>query len=57
MMRDSSHQHGEEFIAAAFAPQCMELMSEVRARLNDAEALIDDDLWSLPKFSEMLYFL
>ncbi len=49
--------HDEEGLAAALAGEGMKLMSEIRLVCNEAEVLIDDNLWSLPKYREMLYHL
>jgi glutamine synthetase len=47
--------HDEEALGAALADQGMRLLGEIRLLCNDAELVVDDELWSLPKYREILY--
>jgi glutamine synthetase len=49
--------HDEEALAAMLADTGIEVMNQARIAANDAEAIVDDQLWSLPKFREMLHVL
>ncbi len=49
--------HDEEAQGALLAGDGMQLMSDVRGLCNDTEALVDDALWALPKYREILYLL
>ena len=44
-------------MAARLSADGMKLMNDIRLTCNEAEILIDDNLWSLPKYREMLYHL
>lgn len=43
--------------AKFFADHIVDLMSDVRRHADDLESLIPDDLWPLPKYSEMLFMM
>lgn len=47
--------HDEETIAGDLATRGLEVMTALRATCNELEQLVDDELWSLPKYREMLY--
>lgn len=49
--------HNEEAQGALLAGDGMQLMNDVRGLCNDAEAVVDDALWGLPKYREILYIL
>jgi glutamine synthetase type III len=55
--RAGSRAHDEEGGAAQLAEKGIELMSALRDLCNDTEQAVDDELWSLPKYREMLYLL
>ena len=59
---DMREQHGEdnhsdEHTAEArfYQQRVIPAMNEVRAIADELEVLVDDSLWPLPKFREMLY--
>jgi len=48
--------HGEPYSHARFYQQrVIPAMNEVRAAADELELIVDDSLWPLPKFREMLY--
>lgn len=49
--------HNEEQIAAALATEGMNLAQQLAGHCNEAEGRVDDTLWSLPKYREMLYLI
>ena len=49
--------HDEEKLAERLAGEGMELMEAVRQASDELELLVDDSLWSLPKYRELLYIL
>jgi glutamine synthetase len=49
--------HDEAKLAAKIAADGMPLMDETRKVSDDLELLIDDQLWSLPKYRELLYVM
>ena len=42
--------------AYAYSTQVMDAMSRVRASADQLEMLVDDALWPLPKYRELLFF-
>ncbi len=54
-----AHEHPEDPLAAATycRDQVLPAMASVRAAADALEALVADDLWSLPTYQEMLYIL
>lgn len=57
LLNKAGAQHDEEALAKTLAEDGMRLMTEVRALCNEAEGLVDDVAWPLPKYHEMLYLL
>jgi glutamine synthetase len=54
--KEHNGDHGDTFSHARFYQQrIIPAMDEVRAAADDLEDTIDDSLWPLPKFREMLY--
>lgn len=49
--------HDEPKLAAKIASDGMPLMEETRKISDDLELLVDDQLWSLPKYREILYVM
>ncbi len=49
--------HDEEKLAERLAAEGMGLMEAVRQASDELELLVDDSLWSLPKYRELLYIL
>lgn len=49
--------HDEEKLAEKLAGEGMDLMEKVRKVSDDLELMVDDSLWSLPKYRELLYIL
>jgi glutamine synthetase len=49
--------HDEPKLAAKIAAEGMPLMEEVRKVSDELELLVDDQLWSLPKYREILYVM
>lgn len=49
--------HDEEILAAKLAGDGMAMMERVRKVSDELELLVDDSLWSLPKYRELLYIL
>ncbi len=54
-----AHEHPEDPLAVATycRDQVLPAMASVRAAADTLEALVADDLWSLPTYQEMLYIL
>jgi len=52
-----SLHHGHDELAACrtLGSQMRPLMQEVRATADKLEALVDDEIWPLPKYREMLF--
>lgn len=40
--------------AAGYETQVREKMSEIRSHIDALEMIVDDDLWPLPKYRELL---
>ena len=53
----TSSIHDEEKLAAKLAGDGMAMMDKVRKVSDELELLVDDSLWSLPKYRELLYIL
>lgn len=49
--------HDEPKLAAKIAAEGMPLMEEVRKVSDELELIVDDQLWSLPKYREILYVM
>jgi glutamine synthetase len=49
--------HDEDKKAEAIGKEGMELLAEIRETSNELELLVDDKLWSLPKYREMINFI
>ena len=49
--------HDEPKLAAKIAAEGMPLMEDVRKVSDQLEILVDDQLWSLPKYREILYVM
>ena len=49
--------HDEPKLAAKIAAEGMPMMEEVRKVSDQLENLVDDQLWALPKYREMLYVM
>ncbi len=56
-LESTSSSHDEEKLAAKLAGEGMELMENVRKVSDELELIVDDSLWSLPKYRELLYIL
>ena len=41
--------------AEAYADQVKPLFGEVRASIDELEGLVDDKIWPLPKYRELLF--
>ena len=52
-----SNSHNEEEIATSIAAEGMQCVEKLSAQCNEAETRVDDTLWSLPKYREMLYMI
>ncbi len=52
-----SLDQGEADIATAFCEQVVPLMADLRNAIDTLEITVDDDLWPLPKYREMLFVL
>jgi glutamine synthetase len=46
---------GANDVAAAFRDRVLPLMSQVREQVDLLEGLVDDELWPLPKYRELLF--
>lgn len=55
VLGDLTHQHDEARHAMHLAEEARPLMEEIRESADVLERHIDDDLWSLPKYREMLF--
>ena len=42
--------------AKAYSRDVKEMMDKVRVSADNLEMLIDDEMWSLPKYRELLFF-
>lgn len=49
--------HNEETLASLIADEGMQLAEQLAVHCNEAEVRVDDTLWSLPKYREMLYLI
>lgn len=49
--------HDEPKLAAKIAAEGMPMMEEVRKVSDQLENLVDDQLWALPKYREILYVM
>jgi glutamine synthetase len=52
-----SATHDEPKLAEKIALEGMPLMEDVRKISDQLEMLVDDQLWSLPKYREILYVM
>lgn len=57
LLGTTSSIHDEEKLAAKLAGDGMAMMEKVRKVSDELELLVDDSLWSLPKYRELLYIL
>ncbi|NBQ54871.1 MAG: hypothetical protein EBU49_14995, partial [Proteobacteria bacterium] len=57
LLGTTSAIHDEEKLAAKLAGDGMAMMEKVRKVSDELELLVDDSLWSLPKYRELLYIL
>ena len=55
LLGDLGHEHDEARHALHLAEDARPLMEEIRESADVLEKHIDDDLWSLPKYREMLF--
>jgi glutamine synthetase len=54
--KDDEVAHGDVFTHARYYQErVIAAMNEVRVAADDLETIVDDNLWPLPKFREMLY--
>ena len=53
---ECQQSHDHEQVAHRLANEGMDLMASLRHFSNELELMIDDHLWSLPKYREMLYY-
>ncbi|MCA9002520.1 MAG: glutamine synthetase type III, partial [Planctomycetes bacterium] len=50
-------EHDEAEAAALYCEQVVPLMTDLRTAVDALETTVDDDLWPLPKYREMLFVL
>ena len=55
LLADSNGGHDEAATARRLADEVRPLMARARAAADRLEHLVDDELWSLPKYREMLF--
>jgi glutamine synthetase len=54
--KDEEHVHADVYTHARYYQErVITAMNEVRAAADELETIVDDSLWPLPKFREMLY--
>lgn len=57
LVEKASSANDEATLGKLLATDGMKLMEEAKTTSNALESLVDDDLWSLPKYRELLYQL
>lgn len=53
--KHANHIESERDRAIAFHDTIVPLMEEIRKHVDDLEMVVDDELWTLPKYREMLF--
>ncbi len=53
--KKANHIESERERAIAFHDTIVPLMEEIRKHVDDLEMVVDDELWTLPKYREMLF--
>ncbi len=51
----ANHIGNERERAITFHDEVVSLMEEIRKHVDDLEMVVDDELWTLPKYREMLF--
>ncbi len=51
----ANHIENQRERAVAFHDTVIPLMEEIRSHVDDLELMVDDELWTLPKYREMLF--
>ena len=51
----ANHIENQRERAVAFHDSVIPLMEEIRSHVDDLELMVDDELWTLPKYREMLF--
>lgn len=51
----ANHIGNERERAITFHDEVVPLMEEIRKHVDDLEMVVDDELWTLPKYREMLF--
>ena len=53
--KHANHIENQRERAIAFHDNIVPLMEEIRKHVDDIEMVVDDELWTLPKYREMLF--
>lgn len=53
--RHANHIENQRERAIAFHDNVVPLMEDIRKHVDDIEMVVDDELWTLPKYREMLF--
>ena len=51
----ANHIENQRERALAFHDTVIPLMEQIRSHVDDLELMVDDELWTLPKYREMLF--
>ncbi len=53
--RNANHQPDERSKALAYHDNVLPLMAEIREHADSLEMIVDDEMWTLPKYRELLF--
>src|SRR5574344_897960 len=53
--RKANHLDGERAKAIAYHDSIVPLMSEIRKHVDKLEMIVDDEMWTLPKYRELMF--
>lgn len=55
LRREANHKVGERTKAIAYHDNIVPLMEEIRHHVDKLEMIVDDEMWTLPKYRELMF--
>ena len=55
LRREANHKIGERTKAIAYHDNIVPLMEEIRHHVDKLEVIVDDEMWTLPKYRELMF--
>ncbi|HQO48565.1 MAG TPA: glutamine synthetase type III, partial [Paludibacteraceae bacterium] len=55
LRREANHKIGERTKAIAYHDNIVPLMEEIRHHVDKLEMIVDDEMWTLPKYRELMF--